>query len=295
MSRSPLAGRKGASGEAVSVCLPAAPAGVFEKRAGRLRELAPGHAAGDFLTALASLAEAQRLACRAVPIAIMGGGDLWPAVPLNIMGWRRGEAWREVLGMILAEMGKVPLPEPAQVALARLAASAPLELEAFADALLGGVFGRMDVAAAPFVGAALQVYWTVLASGIPIGQLGGPEQGCPVCGSPPVAGVVLGDDRLRYLTCSLCATEWNLSRVMCANCRSTKGISYFAIEGDPGAAKAEACEQCRTYLKLFYLEKGPRTEPFADDAATLSLDLLMSEEGYSRGGVNLFLLSGADS
>jgi FdhE protein len=82
---------------------------------------------------------------------------------------------------------------------------------------------------------------------------------------------------------------------MCANCRCTAGISYFVIEGNAGAAKAEACDECRTYLKLFYLEKGPRAEPFADDAATLSLDLLMSEEGYSRGGVNLFLLSGAEA
>ena len=104
---------------------------------------------------------------------------------------------------------------------------------------------------------------------------------------------MLGDDRLRYLTCSLCAAEWHLTRVMCATCRTTGGISYFSLEGDAGAVKAEACQQCRTYLKLFYLEKGPRAEAFADDVATLSLDLLMSEEGYARGGVNLFLLPGA--
>ncbi len=57
------------------------------------------------------------------------------------------------------------------------------------------------------------------------------------------------------------------------------------------AAKAEACDRCHTYLKLFYLEQNPRAEPFADDVATLSLDLLMSEAGYARSGVNLFLLS----
>jgi len=106
---------------------------------------------------------------------------------------------------------------------------------------------------------------------------------------------VLGDDRLRYLTCSLCAAEWHLTRVMCATCRATDGISYFSIEGDPDTAKAEACERCRTYLKLFYLERAPRAEALADDVATLSLDLLLSEEGYSRGGVNLFLLPGAGS
>jgi FdhE protein len=48
-------------------------------------------------------------------------------------------------------------------------------------------------------------------------------------------------------------------------------------------------------LKLFSPERGPQAEPFADDVATLSLDLLMSEEGYSRGGVNFFLLPGVES
>jgi FdhE protein len=175
--------------------------------------------------------------------------------------------------------------------LVRLGAAAPSEREAIANALLVGALDPVDPAEAPFVGAALQVYWTVLASGVPTQGLAAAARGCPICASAPVAGLVFGDG-LRYVTCSLCAAEWHLTRVVCANCRSTEGISYFAIEGDPGAAKAEACEQCRTYLKLFYLEKAPGAEPFADDVATLSLDLLMSEKGYSRSGVNLFLLPG---
>ena len=86
-----------------------------------------------------------------------------------------------------------------------------------------------------------------------------------------------------------CGRSEGLDQVQC---RSTEGVSYSAIEGDPSAANAEACEQCRTYLKLFYLEKTPQTERFADDVATLSLDLLTSEKGFSRSGVNLFLLPG---
>jgi FdhE protein len=291
MSGSPPASRKRADGEIIPVCLPPVPTRVFERRAARFRALVPGHAAGDFLAALACLAEAQRLACQEVPIAVMGGRDAWPGVPLDTRDWRRAEAWRRALGVILVEMKKAPLPAPAQAVLVRLGEAAPAEIEAFADALLHGALDRIDPAVAPFVGAALQVYWTVLTSCVPAQGLAASERGCPNCGSAPVAGLVLGDG-LRYLACSLCAAEWHLTRVVCANCRSTEGISYFAIEGDAGAAKAEACEQCRTYLKLFYLEKAPRTEPFADDVATLSLDLLMSERGYSRSGVNLFLLPG---
>jgi FdhE protein len=168
-------------------------------------------------------------------------------------------------------------------------------VEAIADAILAGRFDRIDLAVGPFVAAPLQVYWTALAAGLQAGEVARSGDGCPVCGSPPVAAVILGDDRLRYLVCSLCSSEWHLTRVTCANCRATGGISYFSIEGDPSAPKAEACEQCRTYLKLFYVEKSLAAEPFADDVATLSLDLLMAEEGYARSGVNLFLLPGIQS
>jgi len=291
MSGSPSARRKRADGEIIPVCLPSGATRVFERRAARFRALAPDHAAGDFLAALARLAEAQGLACREVPMAVMSRRVALPGVPLHTGEWRRADDWRRALSVILGEMRKAPLPAPAQAVLVRLGQTAPAELETFADVLLSGAFDRIDPAVAPFVGAALQVYWTVLASCVPAQGVAASERGCPNCGSAPVAGLVLGDG-LRYLVCSLCAAEWHLTRVVCANCRATEGISYFAIEGVPGAAKAEACEQCRTYLKLFYREHSPQTEPFADDVATLSLDLLMSDKGYSRSGVNLFLLPG---
>lgn len=289
----PLPARhKSADGDIIAVRLPPVPSRVFERRAARFRALAPDHAAGDFLAALARLAEAQGLACQAIPVPVIGRRDAWPGVPLSTGEWRRADDWRKALSVILEEMKRAPLPAPAQAVLVRLSRAATADLEASADALLNGDFDRIDPAVAPFVGAALQVYWTVLTSCVAAQGSGASEPGCPNCGSAPVAGLVLGDG-LRYLACSLCAAEWHLTRVVCANCRATEGISYFAIEGVAGAAKAEACEQCRTYLKLFYMEKSPQAEPFADDVATLSLDLLMSEKGYSRSGVNLFLLPGA--
>jgi FdhE protein len=294
MSTSAPATLDGAPGGIIPVRLPADPVRVFERRATRFRMLASGHAIGDYLVALASLAEAQRRACQEISIGVNEEG-FSPVLPLRLDTGRRGKAWREALGVVLTEMGKVLLPTPARLALARLGASAPSELEAFADALLDGKVDDMEPAAAPFVGAALQVYWTRLASGVQAGGLTPSLHVCPVCGSPPVAGTVDGDDKLRYLTCSLCATEWHLTRVVCATCGATSDLSYFAVEGKPGAVKAETCGQCRTYLKLFYLEQDSRAEPVADDTATLSLDLLLAEQGFSRGGVNLFLYPGADA
>jgi FdhE protein len=266
------------------------PAEVFHRRAGRLSELAPGHASGDWLLALSSLSAAQGTALARAP-ADLPAGALPPAVPLRAAEWHPGSSWRAALGVVLAEMRAVPLPDPARAAIARLERAAPGELDSFAAAVLRG--GPVDLAAAPFVAAALQATFTALASRLSADAVERSERGCPVCGSPPVAAVVLGDDKVRYAACSLCASRWHLVRVKCATCQATGGLSYLAIDGGPGGVKAEACSSCRTYLKVFYLEARPGAEPLADDAATLALDLLVAEEGFARGGVNLFLGPGA--
>ena len=105
-----------------------------------------------------------------------------------------------------------------------------------------------------------------------------------------MAGIVGGDHKLRYLICGLCGAQWHLTRVVCARCGGTGGLSYFTIEGRPPGVRAEACAECKTYLKLFYLEEIPLADGFADDVATLALDLMMAEEGYSRATCNYFLL-----
>jgi FdhE protein len=268
-----------------------APAEVFRRRAERFEDLSRGHAAEDWLLALSRLCRAQETALARAP-ADLPGGALPPAVPLRAAEWRLGGSWRAALGAILAEMRAAPLPDPARAALERLEYAAPSELETFAGALLRGATAPLDLAAAPFVAAGLQVHFTSLASRLTAAAVERSERGCPVCGSPPVAAVVLGDDKVRLVACSLCASQWHLVRVQCTACRATGGLTYLAIDGDPGGVKAEACGTCRTYLKIFYLEARPGAEPFADDAATLALDLLVAEEGYARGGANLFLAPG---
>lgn len=290
MSGPELAGLGPGSGDIVPLRLPR-PAELFARRAERFQELASGHAAGDFLEAMASLCRAQgaALARAAAP----PGGELPARVPLRASEWRR-PGWRPALEVILAEMRRVPLPAAAGAALERLSRLPEADLEAFAEALLAGATGRLDLAAVPFVAAALQVHFAALASSLDAGAVERPDRGCPVCGSPPVAGLVLGGDKLRYLACSLCGSEWHLTRVICSTCRQSGALRYLVIQGDPDGAKAEACGDCGTYLKLFYVEERPRAEPFADDAASIALDLLVSEEGYARGGVNLFLFPGTE-
>ncbi|HYQ81359.1 MAG TPA: formate dehydrogenase accessory protein FdhE [Anaeromyxobacteraceae bacterium] len=289
MSGADLAGPGLGPGEIVPLRLPR-PAELFARRAERFRELAPGHAAGDFLEAMAALCRAQ---LAALPRAASPARDLPPRVPLRAVEWPR-PGWRAGLEAIVAEMGRASLPGPARAALDRLSRLPQAEVEGLADALLAGAAGRLDLAAVPFVGAALQAHFAALAGGLEAARIERADRGCPVCGSPPVAGLVLGDDKLRYLACSLCGSEWHFTRVVCSACRQGGKLRYLSIDGDPGGALAEACGECGSYVKLFYLEKAPRAEPFVDDAASIGLDLLLAEEGYARGGLNLFLLPGGE-
>jgi FdhE protein len=264
------------------------PARVFHARSERFAALAKGHAAAAFLELLASVTRGQHQASREVRIP--PGARLLDGVPLDHARWERDPAWRGMLRVVLAACTGGALPAPAREAIARLERAGAAELEALAGDVLAGP--PRDLASAPFVGAALQVYFTQLAAGLDPRAVAAAGTGCPVCGSPPVAGVILGTERVRYLVCSLCAVEWHLTRVQCSVCRGAAAISYYSVDGMPAGARAEACDGCKAYLKLFDLQEAPAAEPTADDAATLVLDLLVGERGYRRAGVNLLAPAG---
>ncbi len=266
------------------------PERLFTRRAERFRTLAAGHTLAEFLELLGRIAAAQAVAAAQVKISTNG---LEPPRerPLDAANHRRGPEWRQALSVIVSELRDAPAPPETRAALELLAALPPPELEALADRVLANAVQGADLAAGPFAAAALQVYFTALAARLPSGAVARQRDGCPVCGSLPVAGLVLGDDKLRYLVCSLCASQWHHTRVQCTACHEGEGIAYYALVAG-ASARAEACPACKAYTKLFYAEKDPSLEPFADDVATLALDLLMAEEGWARHGVNLFLLPG---
>jgi FdhE protein len=264
-------------------------AAQFAKLAWRFSALAEGHALGDFLGFCGRLCAAQAAAALRLPLS-PDHGEPPELRPLDASRAPRGE-WIAALRAIASELGSVPMPAAARDGLARVVALDPAALTALAGKVLTGDFTGLDLAAAPFVAAALQVEFAGRAEGVAPSAVKRSESGCPLCGSPPVAGIVLGDDKLRYLVCSLCGSQWHCTRVTCSHCGSTAGISYFSLEGDPGGVKAEVCDRCQRYVKLFYLERRPAAEAVADDLATLALDVLVSEQGYARSGVNLYLLS----
>ncbi|GEJ57047.1 formate dehydrogenase accessory protein FdhE [Anaeromyxobacter diazotrophicus] len=273
---------------------------LFRRRAERFAALAPGHTLSEYLELLGRVAEAQRVAAATLTPALPRA--LAPERPLDATNLRRGPEWLAALKVVLDALSAAEVPGESRAALALLAELPPPELEALADRVLANAVAGADLAAGAFVAAALQVHFTGLAAQLTPDAAPRTRDGCPACGSLPVVGIVLGDDKLRYLVCSLCGAQWHHTRVQCTACHEGKGLTYYQLGAEQAAAaklpaayvKAEACAACKAYTKLFYVEQAPALEPFADDVATLALDLLMAEEGWARHGVNLFLMAGEE-
>jgi len=249
---------------------------------------------------MAAVADAQHSALATFDAALPSAEQLAQArlhrMPLvHAIGWQRESQWRDLLNRLCDSVAALPeYPSSVRDVCAGLRHAQPAAIETQADALLAAQSDGVDAAAAPFVMAALQVYWVHLASRLAakdVAELDVPGV-CPTCGTLPVASVVRADKRsqgYRYLHCALCATEWHMVRVTCSHCQSTQNIAYHSIEGDSEAIRAESCDHCKTYRKILYQEKDTDVEPVADDLASLALDLLMGEAGYHRGSGNPLL------
>jgi FdhE protein len=273
----------------------------FAATAARLAALAPGHAMADWLSFMARVASAQQLAVAAVstiegpaPSAIDQALDT-AMPPVEADGHRRDPAWRTALCHILDAVEVGMLHPQARDVTARLRAEGSASIEALADQFLHGDVAIDDAGAALYVAAALQVYFTALAARLPPDQLRLlPQRGlCPCCGSTPSAGLITATGKTpgaRYLHCSLCSTAWNHARAVCITCGDSRTIMLEGIEGDVGLVKAETCNECRTYAKMIYQKQDMRADPYADDLASLGLDILVAEAGWSRHAPNPLLL-----
>jgi FdhE protein len=292
-------------GEAAHLRLPAA--SLFSDRAARLRRLAPGHALEDYLSFIAKVADAQQQALNDVSgVGVPTPAQLQQAhehgmPPLNAQHFQRDRLWCDLLRRMLRGLAEVTDGKVKETAI-RLEGERDELYEAQASKLLAGVTFGLDTGTAPLIGAALQVYFTHLARTLGEGAIKPIDVAtvCPCCGQPPTASIArigTGEGGHRYLHCSLCATEWHMVRIKCTHCEATEHVDYHSIDdGRPGnqhTAKAETCEDCGSYLKIFYQERDPGIEPVADDLATLPLDIMVAEElGKQCGGVNLMLIHG---
>ena len=152
---------------------------------------------------------------------------------------------------------------------------------------------------APFVAAALQVYWVKMAL-----QLGDERRFsrdarygmCPVCGSHPVASVVrIGG----------AAAGAALPGLLAVRVRVARGASQVQrLQLDQGhllprhrrrrarPSRRSAATSARPTSRSSTWRRTPASCPVADDLATLALDMLVDQEGYNRIGPNLLFLPG---
>lgn len=294
--------------EAPHVVLPDAK--VFSKRATRLRELVMQVPALDeFLAFMARVVQAQHQVLTEQEPAWRPAADAFDQAlkhgmpPLGFQALRRDVRWQQDLVAILdaVELHVGERQRPLLAALREMPADA-------LDALADDVFEMRPGAEAtrgllPLVGAALQVAWARLAIGLPTPPArpaGEAKALCPCCGAVPVASVVHNERHrsgVRYLHCSLCATEWHLERVKCSVCDTGGKLLYMTLDDEQGKpflpVQAEACTECHSYLKVMQRELHGRADPIADDLASLALDMLLAEQDeYARSGYNPLLIAG---
>lgn len=276
------------------------PERLFRDRAERFQSLAEGSDLAPYLRFLGALAQIQAglqdgLPTPAWPSAeAVGRAQEFGMPPLDRNRFEADAAFAATLARFLSLARDVAMPEASAAALARMvqadaAAQAVMFRNVLADAIPADALAEHALMA-----AALQVHFARLAATLDASRLKAVGNGaCPACGGPLVASLVVGwqgAHGTRFCACALCGTLWNYVRIKCTLCGSTEGIAYHGVEGDTGTVKAESCESCRGYLKIMYQHKDPALDPIADDVATLGLDLLLRDAGYSRGAFNPFLL-----
>ena len=217
------------------------PLSLFADRTHRLRVLAHGHELAPYLRFLSDLTEAQYRIQDALPEPAMPDTDTrqrarefgMPSLDRN--RFTADAAYEATLERLLSLAATITIPPVAAAALARETAADAAARETMMRALLADSVPVETLAEHVFVAAALQVHFARLAARLDADALDPVGDGvCPACGGPPVASMVVGwkgAHGTRFCGCALCGTQWNVVRIKCTPCGSTKGITYQEIDG----------------------------------------------------------------
>ncbi|MBI1879965.1 MAG: formate dehydrogenase accessory protein FdhE [Chloroflexi bacterium] len=107
---------------------------------------------------------------------------------------------------------------------------------------------------------------------------------CPFCGSPPALSEIQGKEGARHLRCAMCGGDWPYLRLKCAHCGNNdyKSLGYITVEGEQEKYSIQTCEACRNYSKVIVTFEPTLVDLLpVEDLATLHLDLIAAERGYS--------------
>lgn len=106
---------------------------------------------------------------------------------------------------------------------------------------------------------------------------------CWCCGAWPLLGEYRGLELARMLRCGLCASEWEIDRLVCPVCdnRVHQDLLNLAVEGEETHQRAVACARCHTYVKqISTLAPIPAPQLVVHDLETLHLDLIAADRQY---------------
>lgn len=285
-----------ATGEPPYARLPDLVAG-FKARAKRFAALAPAHEIGDYLLFLSALSAAQATVAAALPPPLLPDVTtaLANAMPPLIRDLAAEPGALHVLARLLEALRGADLGQGPAVVLEKLAASDDADRRRLALAVVEGTYEVERLGECALVAAALQVWYAAHAAQLDAGSLRNVGDGvCPCCGGAPVSSIVIelpqAATGLRYLTCSLCLTQWNHIRVKCTACGNETKVSYRHVEGASKEIGAEVCDACGGYAKHLGKIRNPALDPVADDVASYGLDMMLRDEGFRRTGLNPFLI-----
>ncbi|MDA8099643.1 MAG: formate dehydrogenase accessory protein FdhE [Nitrospiraceae bacterium] len=108
---------------------------------------------------------------------------------------------------------------------------------------------------------------------------------CFVCGSASVIAELQGNSQEKHLRCGLCGADWRVDRLSCSSCGNDdhRSLRTFLKDNDPAKPRIEACDLCRTYVKVIpAFSPAPVDLLTVEDLATLDLDAAARKQGYHR-------------
>ena len=103
----------------------------------------------------------------------------------------------------------------------------------------------------PWLAAGLQVHWTVAVAALGRDAVHPIDVGRRLSLLRVAAGRERAPHRrqlqqgLRYLVCSLCATQWHMVRIKCSHCESTAGIGYLTLSDRSGQRDRQGGRRAR--------------------------------------------------
>ncbi len=278
------------------------PATRFVRTAARLDAFSAGHPMAEWLGFMARLARAQHALADMMgplgspnPIEREDAAEMTPPIAAN--GHRRVPIWRQGLALLLDGLDIGPAPAPVRLAMARLRDRGIDAQEALADDFLHGSVDSADVGrcalrgggAAGLFHAPRRVLASIfLASAAPTRPLSLLRQHARMRRRQRLRA---GPRRALSALLAL----WDRLESRAGRLHHLRPVALPGteeIEGDSGAVRSETCDDCGTYAKMFYQAQDTGVDPIADDLATLGLDVLAGEEGWSRHAPNPFLLIG---